>query len=68
MRLTARQEQVMNAMCRYGNVVEAAAYLDITPRSVEIMLQRIKEKKQYKHRMLLILDWDRLQRKQDGRD
>lgn len=59
---TLRQQQVLNAMCRLGNVKRVAQYLDIQPRSVEAMLSRVRMKYGYSERILLLLDWDRQQR------
>ena len=67
-KVTPGQSRVLNAICRTGHPKLAARDLNIELNSVRMALTRIKAANGIHNTLDLILQWDRMQRNEDGRD
>lgn len=61
--ITARQAQMLDAMCEVGNAKTAAAKLGISDKTASTLLHRAKARMGSRTRLLLILEWDRLKQR-----
>ena len=61
---TPKQQQVLDALCEFGQTDLVAYKLGLKTRSVEMVIFRVMHANGYPNRLTLALAWDRQTRKE----
>jgi DNA-binding CsgD family transcriptional regulator len=64
--VTAREAQVLDMICEKGSGKIASMELGISAQTVCAMLMRVKRRMGARTRTLVLLEWDRWSRAQEG--